>query len=246
MSRSEQLAMLDRDDQLSSAHQCLLLGVSRMAAYRSTEKAVSEADLYLMRRMDAMHMESPAMGARQFVAQLRLDGIAAGCNRVRCLMRVMGIQHVAPPPKTSVAAPNHKVYPYLLHGLAVTEPYHVWCADITYISVRGGFMYLVAVMDWATRFVLSWRLSNSMGVGFCLDALDDALSGRVAPGILNTDQGSQFTSRAFTDAVLASGARVSMDGRGRCSDNVFIERLWGLLKREAVRLRELEDGLKAS
>ena len=228
MSRSERVALLDRDDPLSLSRQCHLLDVSRMAAYRPIERTASEADLDLMRRMDAMHAESPAMGARQFVAQLRLDGIAAGRNRVRRLMQVMGIRHVAPPPKTSVAAPNHKVYPYLLSGMDVTEPNQVWCSDITYIPVRDGFLHLVAVMDWATRFVLSWRLSNSMGVGFCLDALDDAQSGGVAPDILNTDQGSQFTSRAFTEAVLASGARVSMNGRGRFLDNILIKRLWGV------------------
>ena len=245
MSRSERVALLDRDDPLSLSRQCRLLDVSRMAAYRPVERAVSRDDLDLMRRMDVLHAESPAMGARQFIRQLRLQGIAAGRNRVRRLMRIMGIRHVAPPPKTSVAAPGHKVHPYLLGGLDITEPNHAWCSDITYIPVRGGFLYLVAVMDWATRFVLSWRLSNSMGVGFCLDALHDALSGGATPRIFNTDQGSQFTSNAFTGAVLASGARMSMDGRGRCLDNAVIERLWGSLKREAVHLRELTDGLEA-
>ena len=168
MSRRERVALLDRDDPLSLSRQCRLLDVSRMAAYRPIERAVSQADLDLMRRMDAMHTESPAMGARQFVAQLRLDGIAAGRNRVRRLMRVMGIRHVAPPPNTSAAVPSHKVHPYLLGGLDITEPNQVWCSDITHIPVRGGFLYLVAVMDWATRFVLSWQLSNSMGVSFCL------------------------------------------------------------------------------
>ena len=198
-----------------------------------------------MRRMDAMPAESPAMGARQFVAQLRLVGIAAGRNRVQRLMQAMGIRHVAPPPRTIVAAPHHKAYPYLLRDRAITEPNQAWCSDITYIPVRGGFLHLVAVMDWATRFVLSWRLSNSMGVGFCLDALDDALSGGATPGILNTDQGSQFTSDAFTGAVLASGARVSMDGAGRWRDNVMIERLWRSLKHEDLHGRDLADGLEA-
>ena len=233
MSRNERVALLDRSDPLSVAHQCRLLGVSRMAAYRPIERTVSEVDLDLMHRMDPMHMESPAMGARQFVAQLRLDGIAAGRNRVRRLMRVMGIRHVAPPPKTSVAAPHHKVYPYLLSELVATEPDQVWRSDITYIPVRGGFLYLVAVMDWVTRYVLSWRLSNSMGVGFCLDALHDALRGGATPAILSTDQGLQFISRAFTEAVLASGVRVIGRWMTRYKDRRTHSALGGLTPRMA-------------
>ena len=162
-------------------------------------------------------------------------------NRVRRLMRLMGLSAVQPPPRTSSPAPGHRVYPYLLGGVDVVEPDQAWCADITYIPVMSGFFYLVAVMDWATRRVLSWRLSNTMEVGFCLGALEDALR-TGTPEIFNTDQGSQFTSLAFTQRVLSSGARMSMDGRGRFMDNIFIERLWRSLKYEAVYLHELEDG----
>ena len=230
---------------MSVARQCRLLGIPRRAAYRCAVKRAPEADLALMRRIDELHTAHPFHGARQIAAALRLQGERTGRNRARRLMRIMAISAVAPKPRTSASATNHKVFPYLLRNVDVTAPNQAWCADITYIPVLGGFMYLVAVMDWATRFVLSWRLSNSMDAGFCLDALHDALSGGQAPGIFNTDQGSQFTSLAFTGAVQASGARVSMDGRGRWIDNRIIERLWRSLKYEAVYLRELEDGLDA-
>ena len=160
-------------------------------------------------------------------------------------MRVMGLEAVYRRPRTSEPHPEHRVYPYLLRGVAVERPDQVWCADITYIPVHGGFLYLVAVMDWATRFVLSWRLSNTMDAGLCVEALEDALSGGGVPEVFNTDQGAQFTSLAFTQRVLASGALCSMDGRGRCLDNVFIERLWRSLKYEAVYLHELSDGFDA-
>ena len=198
-----------------------------------------------MRRMDEIHLGRPFHGSRQMVRQLRREGFCAGRRKVRRLMRMMGLIAVAPKPATSVKAPSHKVFPYLLRGLEITEPNQVWCTDITYIPTRHGFLYLVAVMDWATRFVLSWRLSNSMDVGFCLDALADALRGGAAPGIFNTDQGVQFTSAAFTEAVQACGAQVSMDGKGRWVDNVMVERLWRSLKCEAVHLHELADGLEA-
>ena len=244
MSRHERLALVNKDDPMPVAQQCRLLDLSRRAAHRPPRQ-VSDEDLALMRRIDELHTEKPSRGARQIVSTLRLGGVATGRNRVRRLMRIMNIHAWAPKRMTSVKAPHHKVFPYLLRGLAITEPNQVWCSDITYIHLRRGFMYLVAVMDWATRFVLSWHLSNSMGVGFCLDALDDALSGGATPGILNTDQGSQFTSDAFTGAVLASGARVSMDGAGRWRDNVMIERLWRSLKHEDLHGRDLADGLEA-
>ena len=244
MSRNERLALVNKDDPMPVAHQCRLLDLNRRAAYRPPRQ-VSDEDLALMRRIDVLHTEKPSRGARQIVAKLRLDGMATGRNRVRRLMRIMDIRGWEPKRQTSVKAPNHKVFPYLLGNMDIIEPNQVWCSDITYIHMRRGFMYLVAVMDWATRFVLSWRLSNSMGVGFCLDALDDALSGGATPGILNTDQGSQFTSDAFTGAVLASGARMSMDGAGRWRDNVMIERLWRSLKHEDLHGRDLADGLEA-
>ena len=156
----------------------------------------------------------------------------------------MGMEATYRRPRTSVANPEHRVFPYLLRGLAISRADHVWCADITYVPVTQGFFYLVAVMDWATRHVLSWRLSNTMDASFCVEALDDALGWR-APEILNTDQGSQFTSEAFADRVLGAGVSFSMDGRGRFLDNIFIERLWRSLKYEAVYLHELRDGLDA-
>ena len=199
-----------------------------------------------MRRMDEIHAASPMYGARQIVFTLRREGIAAGRNRVRRLMRVMGLTAMVPKSAASVKAPLNKVFPYLLRGLRIDRLNQVWCADITYIPMRGGFMYLAAVMDWAMRCILSWRLSNGMGTAFCLDALYDALrlAGR-GPEIFNTDQGVQFTSAEFVDAVQSCGTRVSMDGKGRWIDNRFMERIWRSLKHEAVYLQELANGFDA-
>ena len=241
LSRQERLKRIEKDGPLSIARQCRLLGLSRKAHYRPAPQT-PERDLALMRLIDEKHLAHPVHGSRQMKRALELDGVRVGRRRVR---RLMGAVAVAPKPATSAPAPGHKVHPYLLRGMAITEANQAWCADITYIPVRGGFMYLVAVMDWATRFVLSWRLSNCMETGFCLDALHEAPSGRSAPGIFNTDQGSQFTSAAFTGAVEASGARMSMDGRGRWLDNRFIERLWRSMKCEAVYLHDLESGIVA-
>ena len=201
----------------------------------------SAEDLALMRRMDGLHMAYPFYGSRQLMRHLRREGVAAGRHRIRRLMRLMGMEAIYRRPRTSVASPEHRVFPYLLRGLTISRADHVWCADITYVPVTQGFFYLVAVMDWATRHVLAWRLSNTMDASFCVQALDDALGWR-ASEILNTDQGSQFTSEAFADRVLGAGVRFSMDGRGRFLDNIFIERLWRSLKYEAVYLYELRDG----
>ncbi len=168
-----------------------------------------------------------------------------GRHRVRRLMRLMGLEAIYCKPRTSDPTPAHRVYPYLLKGLAIERPGQVWCADITYIAVQRGFLYLVAIMDWASRKVLAWRLSNTMDSRFCIEALDEALSRAGTPEIFNTDQGSQFTSVAFTGRLRAANIRVSMDGRGRCMDNIFIERLWRSLKYEAVYLHELTDGFVA-
>ena len=176
---------------------------------------------------------------------LAREGKRVGRHRVRRLMRLLGLEAIYRKPRTSVANPDHRVYPYLLRGLTIERPNQVWCADITYIPVKGGFLYLVAIMDWASRRVLAWRLSNTMDTAFCLAALAEALEGYGIPEIFNTDQGSQFTSIAFAGQLEATGIRCSMDGRGRCLDNVFIERLWRSLKYEAVYLRELEDGFEA-
>ena len=243
MSRSERLAAVGAMEGLSIVRQCALAGVSRSSVYY-IPAGESEANLALMRRMDELHTAYPFYGVRQMCAHLRLESAEVNAKRARRLMRLMGIRAVRPPPRTSAPAPGHRVHPYLLRGMDIVEADQVWCADITYIPVKSGFFYLVAVMDWATRHVLSWRLSNTMDAGFCLAALEDALLGG-APGIFNTDQGSQFTSDAFTGRVLAAGVRMSMDGRGRYLDNIFIERLWRSLKYECVYLHELEDGRHA-
>ena len=177
--------------------------------------------------------------------QLRREGVRAGRHRVRRLMRLMGLQTIYQAPRTSTPHPAHRIYPYLLKGMAIDRPNRVWCADITYIPVQRGFLYLVAIMDWATRHVLAWRLSNTMDARFCVEALEEALSRYGRPEIFNTDQGSQFTSADFTGVLKDAGVAISMDGRGRCMDNIFIERLWRSLKYEAVYLHELTDGFKA-
>ena len=244
LSRAERGRMIERDGPLSLSRQCALLGVSRSSRYYRP-KGESAEDLALMRRMDELHMEYPFYGSRQMMRHLRREGVIVGRHRIRRLMRLMGMEATYRRPRTSVANSEHRVFPYLLRGLEISRADHVWCADITYVPVTQGFFYLVAVMDWAARHVLAWRLSNTMDASFCVDALDDALGGR-APEILNTDQGSQFTSEAFADRVLGAGVAFSMDGRGRFLDNIFIERLWRSLKYEAVYLHELRDGLDAA
>ena len=235
--------MIEPDGPLSVSRQCALLDVSRSSLYYRP-KGESAENLALMRRMDELHMEYPFYGSRQMMRHLCREGVTAGRHRIRRLMRLMGMEAVYRRPRTSVASPEHRIFPYLLRDLVISRADHVWCADITYVPVTQGFFYLVAVMDWATRHVLSWRLSNTMDASFCVGALGDALV-LATPEILNTDQGSQFTSEAFADRVLAAGVRFSMDGRGRFLDNIFIERLWRSLKYEAVYLYELRDGVEA-
>ena len=198
-----------------------------------------------MRRIDELFLKHPFYGSRQMARQLRREGVGVGRHRVRRLMRLMGLQAIYQAPRTSAPHPAHRVYPYLLKGLAIDRPNRVWCADITYSPVQRGFLYLVAVMDWATRHVLSWRLSNTMDAGFCVEALAEALARYGRPEIFNTDQGSQFTSFDFTGVLKDADVAISMDGRGRCMDNIFIERLWRSLKYEAVYLHELTDGFRA-
>ena len=243
MSRPARLEMLDREGVLSVRRQCALLGLSRSSVYYRP-RGESAENLALMRRMDALSLRHPFYGSRQMAFHLRREGVSVGRRRVRRLMRRMGLEAIYRRPRTGVAHPDHHVYPYLLGGLTIDRPDQVWCADVTCIPMAAGFLYLVAVMDWASRHVLSWRLSNTLDGGFCLDALEAALESGT-PDVFNTDQGAQFTSAAFTGRVLAAGARCSMDGRGRCLDNVFIERLWRSLKYEAVYLQELTDGFAA-
>jgi putative transposase len=247
MSAPDRRALVDRDHcDLSVRRQCQLLRVARSGVYRPPPRAVNDADdLALMRRIDELFTAWPFLGSRRMTAMLRVRGHLFNRKRVRRLMRRMGIAALGPKPRTSKPAPGHKIFPYLLRGVAVERPNQVWCADITYIPIGRGFLYLVAVMDWASRAVLSWRLSNTMDVSFCVSALEEALARFGRPEIFNTDQGSQFTSAAFTGALMAAGVRISMDGRGRWMDNVFIERLWRSLKHEDVYLKDYADGREA-
>ena len=242
MSRGERKAMVRRDiPGLSLSRQCQVLAISRSSFYYSA-KGESAENLALMRRLDELFLKYPFYGSRQMVRRLRREDAYVGRHRVRRLMRLEAIYQA---PKTSDPHPEHRVYPYLLRNLVINRPNQVWCADITYIPVQRGFLYLVAIMDWATRHVLAWRLSNTMDASFCVDALNEALARYGKPEIFNTDQGSQFTSVDFTGVLKAAEIAISMDGRGRCMDNIFIERLWRSLKYEAVYLFELTDGFVA-
>lgn len=245
MSRGERKAMIaPGHGGLSVSRQCRLLSISRSSFYYAP-RAESPENLALMRRIDELFLKYPFFGSRQMVRQLRRAGVGVGRHRVRRLMRLMGLEAIYQAPRTSVPHPAHRVYPYLLRDLTITRPDHVWCADITYIPVRRGFLYLVAIMDWATRHVLAWRLSNTMDTGFCIEALREAMARHGKPEIFNSDQGSQFTSLDFTGVLQDAGVAISMDGRGRCLDNIFIERLWRSLKYEAVYLHEMTDGFAA-
>ena len=229
---------------LSLSRQCRLLRVSRSSVYHRP-KGESAENLALMRRIDKLFLIYPFYGSRQMVRHLWREGICVGRHRVRRLMRLMGLEAIYQAPRTTRPHPEHRVYPYRLKGVAIERPNHVWCADLTYIPVQKGFLYLVAVMDWATRRVLSWRLSNTLDARFCTEALTEAIERYGRPEIFNTDQGSQFTSLEFTSVLKDSGVAISMDGRGRCMDNIFIERLWRSLKYEAVYLHEISDGFAA-
>jgi putative transposase len=245
MSRGERKAMITREHpELSLSRQCEVLSISRSSFYYAP-MGESPATLALMRRIDELFLKYPFYGSRQMARQLRRQGVGVGRHRVRRLMRLMGLQAIYQAPRTSTPHPAHRIYPYLLKGLSIERPNRVWCADITYIPVQRGFLYLVAIMDWATRHVLAWRLSNTMDAGFCVEALNEALARYGKPEIFNTDQGSQFTSFDFTGVLKEAGVVISMDGRGRCMDNIFIERLWRSLKYEAVYLHELTDGFRA-
>ena len=215
MSTPDRRAMLERDHpEISIRGQCRLLGLARSGVYRPAA-ANDDADLALMRRIDALFTAWPFLGSRRMTALLRADGRNVNRKRVQRLMRLMGIAALGPKPRTTKPAPGHKIFPYLLRDLTIDRPNQVWAADITYIPIGRGFLYLVAIIDWASRAVLAWRLSNTMDVAFCVDALDEALARFGRPQIFNTDQGSQFTSAAFTGRLTSAGIRISMDGRGR-------------------------------
>jgi putative transposase len=220
---------------LSMRRQCELLGVNRSSLYYEPVEPDPE-ELALMRRIDELHLKHPFFGSRMMTQTLKGEGVAVNRKRVQRLMRLMGLESVAPKPNTSKPAPEHVVYPYLLRNLKVSRVNQVWAADITYIPMARGFLFLVAIIDLYSRRVLAWRLSNTLETTFCVDALLEALARYGRPEIFNTDQGAQFTSEEFTSVLLDDGIKISMDGRGRCLDNVFVERLWRSLKYEEVYL----------
>ena len=236
--------MIDRSDKLPVVRQCQLLGLSRASVYY-TPQPVSESDLALMRRIDELHLNHPFAGTRMLRDLLREEGIQVGRRHVSTLMKKMGIEALYRRPNTSRKHPQNPVFPYLLRGLDITQANHVWAMDITYIPMRKGFVYLAAVLDWATRRVLAWRLSNSLTTDFCIEAVEEALRCYGKPEIFNTDQGSQFTSTEFVGLLQGHGIRVSMDGKGRWVDNVFIERLWKSVKYEEVYLHAYDSVAEA-
>ncbi len=233
--------------QLSIRRQCELVGLNRSTFYY-TPAQESAFNLRLMRLIDEQYLKTPFYGWPRMTAHLRRQGHEVNHKRVQRLMRLMCLQAIYPKRRTSVAAPGHRVYPYLLRNLAITKPNQVWSTDITYIPMRHGFMYLVAIIDWYSRYVVTWQLSNTLDGRFCLEALDRALA-QARPEVFNTDQGAQFTALAFTSRLESAEVRISMDGRGRALDNVFVERLWRSVKYEHVYLyeyalvTELEKGL---
>ena len=244
MSRSQRRAMIDREEpKLSLVRQCALLGISRSSLYYPPTEAGAE-DLELMALIDQQYLKTPFYGSRRMTAWLRNHGHEVNRKRVRRLMQLIGLEAIYRRPNTSKPNPGHKVYPYLLRGLEINRVNQVWATDITYIPMARGFLYLMAIMDWHSRYVLAWRLSNTLEVDFCVAALEEALS-KGRPQIFNTDQGSQFTSEAFTGLLEQHGVRVSMDGKGRYTDNLFIERLWRSLKYEEVYLKAYTGGRDA-
>jgi putative transposase len=229
--------MIEPTSKISVRRQCEILHLPRSTYYLETT-AMSDEDRRLCAKLDALHLEFPAGGSRMLARVLRARGEVVNRKRIQRLMREMGLESLAPKPKTSQPAPEHRIFPYLLRHLEIMRPNQVWAADITYIPTAQGHCYLVAVMDWFSRRVLSWRLSNSMDPSFCVEAVQEATGKHGKPEIFNTDQGSQFTSDAFTAPLLKQGTKVSMDGRGRFMDNIFIERLWRSLKCEEVYLND--------
>ena len=226
---------------LSLARQCRLVSMAR-SSYYYEGSGESELNLELMRLLDEQFLETPFYGSRQMTRWLRRQGYSVSRKRVQRLMRKMGLEALYQRPRTTVPHPEHKIYPYLLRDRQVVRANEVWCSDITYIPLRRGFLYLVAIQDWASRKVLAWRLSNTMDASFCVEALQEALDLYGAPEIFNTDQGSQFTSLEFTQTLKDAGVKISMDGRGCWMDNVFIERLWRSLKYECIYLHDFETG----
>ncbi|WP_159007817.1 IS3 family transposase [Bradyrhizobium sp. S69] len=236
---AERKAMIDREHDLSITKQAEVLKISRGSVYY-LPRPVSSADLAIMRHLDRLHLEFPFAGSRMLRGLLALQGCKIGRRHVKTLMRRMGIEALYRRPRTTKPEPGHKIHPYLLRGMEITRPNQVWAMDITYIPMAHGFVYLTVVLDWATRRVLSWRLSITMEAAFCVETLEDALARYGKPDIFNTDQGSQFTGAAFTGLLASHGIAISMDGKGAWRDNVFVERLWRSVKYEEVYLRAYE------
>jgi putative transposase len=231
--------MIDPEHDLPIKQQAEVLGISRSTVYYEP-RPVSEEDLWLMRRLDELHLNYPFAGSRMLRGLLWQQGLEVGRRHIKTLMKRMGIEAIYRKPNTSKPAPGHRIYPYLLRNLSVVRPNQVWAMDITYVPMARGFIYLAAVVDWFSRRVLAWKLSITMDVSFCIEALEEALSKHGKPEIFNTDQGSQFTSEAFTGRLREEGIRISMDGKGRWRDNVFVERVWKSIKYEEVYLHAYE------
>ena len=236
--------MIDRAHDLPIIRQAEALRVSRSSVYY-LPRSVPEADLAIMRRLDRLHLEYPFAGARMLKGLLAAEGSKIGRRHVKTLMRRMGIEALYRRPRTTTPEPGHKIYPYLLRGKEITRPNQVWAMDITYIPMARGFVYLAVVLDWASRRVLSWRVSITMEAAFCIETLQDALAKHGKPEIFNTDQGSQFTGAAFTGVLADNAIAISMDGKGAWRDNVFVERLWRSVKYEEVYLRAYDTASEA-
>jgi putative transposase len=231
--------MIDPEHDLAIKRQAEVLGISRSTVYYEP-RPISEEDLWLMRRLDELHLNYPFAGSRMLRGLLWQQGLEVGRRHIKTLMKRVGIEAIYRRPNTSRSAPGHKIYPYLLRNLAITRPNQVWAMDITYIPMARGFIYLAAVVDWFSRRVLAWRLSITMEASFCIEAVEEALSKNERPEIFNTDQGGQFTSEDFTGLLRKNGIAISMDGKGRWRDNVFVERVWKSIKYEEVYLHAYE------
>lgn len=242
MTRAGRMQRVERDNpDLPVSTQCKLLALPRSTVYYARKPTVPDDGLTVMRRLDGLHLQHPFPGSRRLRDRLEAEGTFVNRKRIQRLMRVMGMEALHPKRKTSIPDKAHRIFPYLLRGLAITRPNQVWCSDVTYVPMQRGFCHLVAIMDWATRAVLSWRLSLTPEPHACVEALEEALERHGTPEIFNTDQGAQFTSEAFTSVLQAHNVAISMDGKGRWRDNVFVERLWRSVKYEEIHLKAYES-----
>ena len=229
--------MIEQGNKLSLSRQCLLLGVPRSSYYYRGNPQLLEEDEMLMQAIDRIYTQEPAFGNRRMVDELQKLGYKVGRDKVRSLMRAMGLEAIYPKPRTTKPGQGHKKYPYLLRNLKIDTPDQVWSSDITYIPLGNSHVYLTVVMDWASRYILSWKLSNSLDEAFCVECLEDALGAGTKPGVFNTDQGSQYTGKSFTGILQRHGIKISMDGRGRALDNVMVERFWRTIKYDDIYIR---------